>query len=156
MDYKPKPPDLMPDINVVPMADIMLVLLIIFMVVTPMIQKGFSVDLAQTEHPRDMEDADKEDAVVLAVTRDGRIFLGNRMVTYEQITREVSERIASRLNKTVYVKSDARAKYGDVVKVVDEVRAAGVDQLGLLTERIERKRPPTVPVAALGQTGGRP
>ena len=156
MSYKVKPPDLMPDINVVPMADIMLVLLIIFMVVTPMIQKGFSVDLAQTVHPREMDDADKDDAVVLAVTRDGRIFFGNRMVALEQVTEEVRNGIEARLNKTVYVKSDARAKYGDVVKVVDEVRAAGVDKLGLLTEKIESKRPTRVPVASLGGTSGSP
>ncbi|MGH9779932.1 MAG: biopolymer transporter ExbD, partial [Candidatus Acidiferrales bacterium] len=64
MAYKPKAPEVTSDINVVPMADIMLVLLIIFMVVTPMLQKGFSVDMAKAELARDMPDADKEDAVV--------------------------------------------------------------------------------------------
>ena len=147
MSYKPKAPPPMTAINVIPMADIMLVLLIIFMVVTPMLQKGFSVELARTEHPRDMEDADKEDAVVLAITRDQKIFLGNRQVELAQITPEVRDGIASRLDKTVYVKSDARAKYGLVVKVVDEVRAAGVDQIGLITEKTERP-PGATPVAS--------
>lgn len=142
MAYKPKAPDIMPDINVVPMADIMLVLLIIFMVVTPMLQKSFSVELAATQNPREMPDADKEDAVLLAITRSGNIFLGNEQIQVEQITEKVRDRIINRLDKTVYVKSDARAQYGQVVKVVDEVRAAGVDQIGLLTERVERRRGP--------------
>jgi len=145
MAYKPKAPELMPDINVVPMADIMLVLLIIFMVITPMMQKGFSVDMAQTNNPREMPDADKEDAVLLAVTRDARIYLGSQQIAQEQITEKVREMIQARLDKTVYIKSDARAKYGNVVKVVDEVRAAGVDQIGLLTEKLEKQGVRTFP-----------
>ncbi len=129
------------DINVTPMADVMLVLLIIFMVITPMLQKGVSVDMAKAENPRQMPDADKEDAVVLAVTRDGKAYLGSDPVRLEDITTKVKDRISSKLDKTVYVKSDARAKYGDVVTVVDNVRAAGVDSLGLLTEKLERRGP---------------
>jgi len=129
------------DINVTPMADVMLVLLIIFMVITPMLQKGVSVDMAKAENPRQMPDADKEDAVVLAVTRDGKAYLGSDPVRLEDITTKVKDRISSKLDKTVYVKSDARAKYGDVVSVVDNVRAAGVDSLGLLTEKLEHRGP---------------
>jgi len=122
--------------NVVPMADIMLVLLIIFMVVTPMLQKGVSVDLVRTQNPRNMPDADKEDAVVVAITRDGKTFLGSDLVS-EDLVGKVRERIAARADKTVYIKSDARAKFERVVAVVDEVRSAGVDQVGLITERVE-------------------
>jgi biopolymer transport protein ExbD/biopolymer transport protein TolR len=124
------------DINVTPMADVMLVLLIIFMVVTPMLQKGISVDMAKAENPRKMQDADKEDAVVIAITRDGKIFLQADTITLDKVTPEVKDRISSKLDKTVYIKSDRNAKYGDVVDVVDNVRAAGVESLGLLTERI--------------------
>jgi len=131
--------------NVIPMADIMLVLLIIFMVVTPMLQKNKPVDMARTNTARDMQDADKEDAVVVAVTRDGNIFLGNTQVQKADLTGQVKDRIANKLDKTVYLKSDARAKYGDVVAVVDEIRSAGVDQLGLLTERNERAGTPPPP-----------
>ena len=67
MGYKPKAPAVMSDINVIPMADIMLVLLIIFMVVTPMLQKGMNVDLAPVENPKDLPDADKDDAILIAV-----------------------------------------------------------------------------------------
>ncbi|MFB3127966.1 MAG: ExbD/TolR family protein, partial [Candidatus Acidiferrales bacterium] len=102
--YKPKAPELMPDINVVPMADIMLVMLIIFMVITPMLQKGFSVEMAKTDNPRDMKEADKDDAVVLAVTRDGRFYLGNQQIPLEQVVEQVSEMLEGRLDKTVYVK----------------------------------------------------
>jgi len=127
------------DINVTPMVDVMLVLLIIFMVITPMLQKGVSVDLARVQNPRPMADADKEDAVVLAITRDGKIYLGSSVIQLDSITPTVKDRISNKLDKTVYVKSDARAKYGDVVSVVDNVRAAGVDSLGLLTERVEHR-----------------
>jgi len=154
--YKPKTPEPMPDINVVPMADIMLVLLIIFMVVTPMLQKGFSVEMARTEHARDMPDADKEDAVLLAITRDGHIFLGNEQVQTEDIAQKVRDRLLNRLNKTVYVKSDQRAQYGMVVKVVDEVRSAGVDLVGLLTERTESRRRPPVALVTEPVSGGTP
>ena len=125
--------------NVIPMADIMLVLLIIFMVVTPMLQKTHQVDLAPTNNAHDMKDADKDDAVVVAVTRDGTLYLQNNKISKEAITNEVKDQIANRLDKTVYVKSDARAKYGDVVAVVDEIRSAGVDQLGLLTEKVSKR-----------------
>ena len=136
------------DINVTPMADVMLVLLIIFMVITPLLQKGVSVDMAKAANPRQMPDADKEDAVVLAVTRDGKIYLGTEPGYLRDVTPKVKDRIATKLDKTVYVKSDARAKYGDVVGVVDAVRAAGVDSLGLLTERVERRTGPAAEAEA--------
>jgi biopolymer transport protein ExbD len=137
MAYKPQAGAQVSAPNVVPMADIMLVLLIIFMVVTPMLQKTHQVDLAPVNNPREMKEADKDDAIVVAVTRDGSIFLGNNKVQKDQITGQIKDLLANRLDKTVYVKSDARAKYGDVVSVVDEIRSAGVDQLGLLTEKIQ-------------------
>jgi biopolymer transport protein ExbD len=145
--YKPQAGSQMSSPNVIPMADIMLVLLIIFMVVTPMLQKGKQVDLARTDNAKDMQDADKDDAIVVAVTRDGNIFLGSNRITKEEITPQVKDRISNRLEKVVYVKSDARAKYGDVVAVVDEIRSAGVDQVGLLTERNQRATPPPPPQA---------
>jgi biopolymer transport protein ExbD/biopolymer transport protein TolR len=125
------------DINVTPMADVMLVLLIIFMVVTPMLQKGISVEMAKTANPIDMTEADRDDAVLVAVTRDGNFFLGQDRVTLEELASKVSDMVSSRLDKTVYVKSDFRAKYGNVVQVVDTIRAAGVDRVGLLTERLD-------------------
>src|SRR5215469_11272841 len=141
MAYKPKAGDQMSAPNVIPMADIMLVLLIIFMVVTPMLQKTHQVDLAPVNNPRDMKDADRDDAIVVAVTRDGSLYMGNTKTTKDEVTGQIKDRIANKLDKTVYVKSDARAKYGDVVAVVDEIRSAGVDQLGLLTEKSQGPAP---------------
>jgi len=131
------------DINVTPMVDVMLVLLIIFIVITPMLQKGTSVDMVKATNTRDMQDADKEDAILLAVTRDGKIYLGSSTIAPDEITTTVRDRLSGKLDKTVYVKSDARAKYGVVVTVVDNVRAAGVDSLGLLAEKREERRIPT-------------
>lgn len=147
MAYKPQAGAQMASPNVIPMADIMLVLLIIFMVVTPLLTKDIPVDMPSAANYRDMQDADKDDAIVVAVTRDGRIYLGSTNVQKDDLTGQVKDRIANRLDKTVYVRSDARAKYGDVVAVVDEIRSAGVDQLGLLTQRLLEKsaqapRPP--------------
>ena len=150
MGYKPKAGSQMASPNVIPMADIMLVLLIIFMVITPMLQKTTPVDLAMTNNAREMKEADKDDAIVVAVTRDGSIFLNNTKTAKEEITNSVKDKLTNRLDKTVYVKSDARAKYGDVVAVVDEIRSAGVDQLGLLTEKSQGKTPPPPPANATG------
>src|ERR1700682_3104827 len=147
MAYKPVAGPQMAAPNVIPMADIMLVLLIIFMVVTPMLQKGQSVDMVRTDNPRDMQDADKDDAIIVAITRDGKIYLGNTQMPKEDLTGQIKDRISTRLDKTVYVKSDARAKYGEVVAVVDEIRSAGVDQLGLLTEKNQKNGPPPPPPA---------
>jgi biopolymer transport protein ExbD len=126
--------------NVVPMADIMLVLLIIFMVVTPMLQKSVSVDMAQTINTRSMKDADRDDAVYVTITRDGKVFLGSEQTRPEDLLKTVQDMIANRVDKTVYLKSDRRAKYETVVDVVNEIRAAGVDQLGLITEKVEDSR----------------
>ncbi len=148
MAYKPQAGSQMASPNVIPMADIMLVLLIIFMVVTPMLQKTQSVDLASTDNPREMKDADKDDAIVVAITSDGTIYMGNTRIQKEEITGQIKDRISTRLDKTVYVKSDARAKYGRVVEVVDEIRSAGVDQLGLLTQKNQNVRPTPPPPPA--------
>jgi biopolymer transport protein ExbD/biopolymer transport protein TolR len=152
MAYKPKAPPVMAAPNVIPMADIMLVLLIIFMVVTPMLQKGVSVDMAKVNNAEDMQNADKDDAIILAVTRDGKMYLGSKQIALSEITTSVKDQIANRLDKTVFVRSDARAKYGDVVKAVDEVRSAGVDNLGLLTEKNQKSgaAPPPPPGTAGG------
>jgi biopolymer transport protein ExbD/biopolymer transport protein TolR len=125
------------EINVTPMADVMLVLLIIFMVVTPMLQKGAPVELARTKNPVDMKEADRDDSVVVAITRDGNFYLGNDRVNIDDLASKVNDLLTNKLEKTVFVKSDLRAKYGDVVLVVDNIRNAGVDKVGLLTERLD-------------------
>ena len=133
------------DINVTPMVDVMLVLLIIFMVITPMLQKGVSVEMAKAHNTRKMMEAEKEDAVLVAVTKDGSVFLGSTKIPASELSPKVKDMLANKVDKTVYIKSDSRAKYKDVVEVVDNVRAAGVDNVGLLTEKIDEKMETTVP-----------
>ena len=123
------------EINVTPMVDVMLVLLIIFMVVTPMLQKGVNVELAKTNNPIAMEDADKEDAVLIAVERDGKVYFDTEQISPDALTAKVQDKIQNKADKKVFIKADARARYKLVVDVVDNVRGAGVDQVGLLTEQ---------------------
>ena len=142
---KHKAPPPVADINVTPMVDVMLVMLIIFMVITPMLSKGVSVDLAKTRNPIPMQAADKSDAIVCAVTRDGRTYLGTTQVPPEDLPPKVKDLLVNRVDHTVFVRADARAKYERVVDVVDNLRAAGVDNLGLITEQIQEKTAPTRP-----------
>jgi biopolymer transport protein ExbD len=128
------------DINVTPMVDVMLVLLIIFMVITPMLSKGVSVDMVKTKNPIAMQAADKSDAVLVAVTKDGKVYLGSDLTPAEDLPPKVKDLLLNRLDKTVFVKADQRARYEKVVDVVDNLRAAGVDQLGLLTEQLQEKK----------------
>ena len=127
------------DINVTPMVDVMLVLLIIFIVITPMLTKGMSVEKVKARNPSTMAPADKDDAVVVAITRDGKVYLGKTQTPSAELGPKIKDLISNRLDKMVYVNSDSRAKYGVVVEVVDNIRTAGVDQIGLLTEKIEEK-----------------
>jgi biopolymer transport protein TolR len=137
------------EINVTPMVDVMLVLLIIFMVVTPMLQKGISVDMAKVNNPEQMPDADKEDALLVSITRDGQVYFGSEQVRdIDGLTQKVKDRLTNKADKRVYVKADMRARFGGVVKVVDSVRAAGVDDLGLLTDQKKTSTPPPAPAAA--------
>jgi len=134
---KKKAPDPVADINVTPMVDVMLVLLIIFMVITPMLTKGVTVDLVKTKNPITMQAADKEDAILVSVTRDGKVFLspGNlRLSGPDQLPERVRDLLTNKIDKTVYIRADARARYAVVEDVVDNLRAAGVNELGLITE----------------------
>jgi len=138
---KLKSPPPVADINVTPMVDVMLVLLIIFMVITPMLSKGISVDMVKTVNPVTMQAADKSDAIIVAVTRDGKTYLGTTQMAADQIPGKVKDILSSRLDKMCYVRADSRARYEKVVDVVNNLRAAGVDQLGLLTEQVQQRRP---------------
>jgi biopolymer transport protein ExbD len=146
---KPKSTDTVSDINVTPMVDVMLVLLIIFMVITPMLSKGVSVDLVKTMNPIAMQNADKEDAILVAVTRNGDVFLGSSKIPPADLPGKVKDLLVGRLDKTVFVKCDSRARYEKVVDVVDNLRAAGVDNIGLLTD-LDAKAKAKADAAAAG------
>jgi biopolymer transport protein ExbD/biopolymer transport protein TolR len=124
------------DINVTPMVDVMLVLLIIFMVVTPMLWPHGGdglIEMAKTVHPVPMPDAGNDDSIVLAVTRDGMIYLGRDRIGLDELRAKVTD-LQRTSDKRVFVRADAHAKYGAVVEVVDNLRSANVENLGLLTE----------------------
>jgi len=131
------------------MVDVMLVLLIIFMVITPMLQNKVNVELAKTDNPTPMPDADKEDAVVVAVTRDGRVFLGQNQVSLANLGSKVTDALKDKTSKQIFLRADSRAKYGTVTDAIDNVRSAGVDEVGLLTEQRQTLTKP--PAAAGGQ-----
>ena len=124
-------------INVTPMVDVMLVLLIIFMVITPMIQAS-RVKLASTSNPTPMPDVNREDALVVAVMHDGTIFLGSQIVSDATLAEKIKAELPAQRDKTVYVRADARVRYGALVSVIDDLRSAGIDQLGLLTQQRQR------------------
>ena len=134
MKKKQAPPAVLNDINVTPLVDVMLVMLIIFMVITPMLTKGQSVDKVKTANPIAMQDADKEDAVLVSVTKDGGVYLGTTKIPPDSLPQKVKDLLTNRLDKTVYINADMRALYGKVADVVDNLRAAGVDNVGLLAE----------------------
>jgi biopolymer transport protein ExbD/biopolymer transport protein TolR len=148
--YKAPPP--VADINVTPMVDVMLVMLIIFMVITPMLSKGVSVDLAKTKNPIPMQAADKSDAIICAITHDGKTYLNTTQMQPEDLPPKVKDLLSNRLDKTVFVKADSRARYEKVVDVVDNLRAAGVDNIGLLTEQVtDKNAKPAASTPAGGQ-----
>jgi biopolymer transport protein ExbD len=142
------------NINVTPMCDVMLVLLIIFMVITPMLQNKVNIDLAKVTDPTAMPDADKEDAVVVAVTRDSKVYLGQNQVSMADLGAKVADLLQNKTDKQIFLRADARAQYGTVEDAIDNVRTAGVDQVAMLTEkRQEQTQPPPVTPPATAPQG---
>jgi len=125
------------NINVTPMVDVMLVLLIIFMVITPMLQNKVAVDMAKVDNPTPMPDADKEDAIVVAITRDGGVFLGQNKIATSELGNTVREKLADRPSQTIFIRADARAQFRAVEDAIDAVRTAGVDEVGLFKNKKE-------------------
>ncbi len=127
------------EINVTPMVDIMLVLLIIFMVVTPMLQHGVTVNLPKDlNNPEEDQRIIKDNSIVIAIPTDGDYYLGKDHVTKEQIKDKVEKMLANikkEEDKVVYIKSGVGVSYGDVVTVINEVRALGVDKIGLVADK---------------------
>jgi biopolymer transport protein ExbD/biopolymer transport protein TolR len=123
------------NINVTPMVDVMLVLLIIFMVITPMLNNKVNVDLPTAAQAVVMENANKEDAVMVAVTRAGKIYLGGDEIAADSMGAKIADKLSKNPDKKVYLRADNRAMYGKVMDAVDGIRSAGVSELGLLTEK---------------------
>jgi len=126
------------NINVTPMVDVMLVLLIIFMVITPMLQNKVVIDMVAVVNPVAMPDADKEDAIVVAITRDGGVFLGQTKTSLDVLGNQVRDKLAENPGaKTIFIRADARAEYLAVENAIDAVRTTGIEDVGLLTQKRE-------------------
>lgn len=127
------------EINVTPMVDIMLVLLIIFMVVTPLLQHGVTVNLPKDlKNPEEDQRIIKDNSIVIAIPNDGEYYLGKEKISKDQIKEKVEkmlENIKKEEDKIVYIKSGVGVSYGDVVNVINEVRALGVDKIGLVADK---------------------
>jgi biopolymer transport protein TolR len=123
------------DINVTPMADIMLVLLIIFMITTPLLQEGITVNLPNARNPLEDKDAGSSDAVVIALNRDGRLFLKKEPISDDELYDYLLQKYSGgEVVRTIYLRADETLNYGRVVEVVDGCRRAGVDRIGLMAE----------------------
>ena len=126
------------DINVTPMADIMLVLLIIFMITTPLLQEGITVNLPNAKNPLEDKESGSSKAIVSALNREGRLYLKKQMITEQDLTDYLLQQYSSgEINRTVYLRADETLDYGRVVQIVDRCRQAGVDRVGLMAEKVK-------------------
>ena len=133
------------EINVTPMVDIMLVLLIIFMVVTPFLQQGITVALPKNMNNPDVDpNIIKESSIVISIPNDGEYYLAKKRLQREQLADEVDgmlEKIKNEQDRIVYIKSGVGVSYGDVVNVINEVRKLGVDKIGLVADKKKKGGP---------------
>ena len=121
------------DINVTPLVDVMLVLLIIMMLVAPMLQQGVSVKLPTAENTIDKPE--QQGQTVLAISKDKTIYLNAKPVQDNDLTRRISELLENKTDKIVLIKADEEVEYGAVMSAMDQLRQAGIEDIGLITER---------------------
>lgn len=124
------------EINVTPLVDVMLVLLIIFMVTAPMMQSGIGVNLPQAE----TESAPAEPGLTITITRDRLIYMGDSVININLLGRKLQEYFYGRDKKIVYIKADRDIPYGFFIETLDIIKKAGVETVGLITEPIESIR----------------
>ena len=140
------------EINVTPMVDIMLVLLIIFMVVTPFLQQGITVALPKNMNNPDVDpNIIKESSIVISIPNDGEYYLGKQRLAKEQVSEKVDtllKGIKNENDRIVYIKSGVGVSYGDVVNVINEVRKLGVDKIGLVADKKKKGAAPAAPATS--------
>lgn len=121
----------MAEINVTPLVDVMLVLLVIFMVTAPMMQQGVQVNLPKAD-TRAMTPA--EESVVVSVDKSGKVFIDKEEVPAVELRKRLSTLFANRTKKEVFLKADAGVPYGEVVRTMADIKGAGIERLGMITE----------------------
>jgi len=126
---------MMAQINVTPLVDVMLVLLVIFMVTAPMMQQGVQVNLPKAD-TKGM--SAQEDTVIVTVDRNGRTFINKDEVPGGDLRSRLAELFASRTKKEVFLKADAGVPYGEVVRAMAEIKGAGIERLGMVTEPAQK------------------
>jgi biopolymer transport protein TolR len=126
----------MSQINVTPLVDVMLVLLVIFMVTAPMMQQGVQVNLPKAETK---SLAPKEDTLVVSIEKSGRTFINTSEIQGDQLKDKLNSMLAGREKREVFLKADSSVPYGEVVKVMAQIKGAGVERLGMVTESPQRK-----------------
>ncbi|WP_320175108.1 protein TolR [Maridesulfovibrio sp.] len=125
------------EINVTPFVDVMLVLLIIFMVTAPLMTQGVEVDLPQTRNVRSLPQDNEH--LVLSISDKGEIFLDEYKVGFDELQSHL-EKLVKKQNKMLFLRADKNVAYGEVVKVMGEIKAAGIDRLGVVAEPVEKKK----------------
>lgn len=133
MDVRSKQGGLNCTINVTPMADVMLVLLIIIMLIAPLLQKGIDVTLPEASYPADKPENDAQ--TVLGVDKDGRYFVDQQPVLESELLIRLQAALDRKLERIVLIKADTDATYGDVMALLDQLQRAGIEDIGLITER---------------------
>ena len=123
------------DINVTPMADVMLVLLIIFMITVPLLQQGVFVNKPRAKNAQEAPGVDDEDATMVTVTRQGAVYINRDPVPSNLIVEKLVERVALKPELPLFIKADVAVLYGTVVDLVSKAREAGVEQIGLMVDR---------------------
>jgi len=126
----------MSQINVTPLVDVMLVLLVIFMVTAPMMQQGVQVNLPKTDSKAMPS---PEESVIVSIERSGKIFINAGEIPAADLRAKLTEMFAARSKKEVFLKADRDVPYGDVVKTMAEIKGAGIERLGMVTEPSLRK-----------------
>lgn len=147
MSLKGKAPEEVSAINVTPLVDVMLVLLIIFMVIAPLLQNNVTVNMVTSRNAVQMDAANKTDAAIVAITRDGAIYFRKDRIEEKDVTSKIKDNMENKTDKTVFLRCDVRAKYGEVESVVDDIRNAGVEDLAFLTQQNDEE-PPAPPAQA--------
>lgn len=131
------------EINVTPMVDIMLVLLIIFIVITPLLQQGVSVTLPkEMNNPQEDPNIIKESSVVISITSDGKYYIGKDPKNKEELEPFIKRMMEKKQDneRIVYIKSDINVQYGSVVEAINIVRKAGIDKIGLVADKKKGKK----------------